>query len=76
MGPKQDSEGKNWIILTLTYKAYSKPVKDIVENNFQILKFDFQEKLHFSYRRTKNIKDMLITISNFSKYNWCNHALW
>ena len=66
MGPKEDSEGNNRIILTLTYNAYSKPVKDIVENNFQILKLDqevgylFQEKPLVSYRRDKNIKDMLV----------------
>ena len=60
MGPKEDSEGKNRIILTLTYNAYSKPVKDIVENTFQILKLDQEEKPLFSYRRDKNIKDMLV----------------
>ena len=71
LASKKDSQEITRLILSLTYNSHSRTIKDIVEKNFQVLKLDeevgylFKEKPLVSYRRDRNIKDMLVR-SNFS----------
>ena len=63
---KEPAEVMNRVILTLTYNSHSKVIKDIVEKNFHMLNLDeevgylFQQKPLISYRRDRNIRDMLV----------------
>ena len=63
---KEPAEEMNRVILTLTYNSHSKVIKDIVEKNFHIVNLDeevgylFQQKPLISYRRDRNIRDMLV----------------
>ena len=63
---KEPAEQMNRVILTLTYNSHSKVIKDIVEKNFHMLNVDeevgylFQQKPLISYRRDRNIRDMLV----------------
>ena len=63
---KEPAEEMNRVILTLTYNSHSKVIKDIVEKNFHMLNLDeevgylFQQKPLISYRRDRNIRDMLV----------------
>ena len=62
---KEPAKEMNMVILTFTYDSHSKAIKDIVEKNFHMLNLDkevgylFQEKPLISYRRDRNITDML-----------------
>ena len=63
---KEPAKEMNRVILTFTYNSHSKAIKDIVEKNFHMLNVDeevgylFQEKPLMSYRRDRNIRDMLV----------------
>ena len=66
MKQKEPAEEMNRVMLTFTYNSHSKVIKDIVEKNFHMLNLDeevgylFQQKPLISYRRDRNITDMLV----------------
>ena len=66
--PQERPKGVNTeiIILGITFNSHSQMIKNIIERNFHILQLDdevgylFQEKPLVSYRRDRNVKDMLV----------------